>query len=932
MTVNKQQQAFDLAKDMLVSSNSSQFDDTKKYLISVLESTNWSLSLWQKVWEFLKSLFSTTAWFDKDKFNKYQKIEEKIAYLVSLGFSTVTSPLNNNDKIIINRNIWNIIEHIKNNLSQDEEIKESDAVKLTALNNLKVNLSRDEENKLNGISKKIKKLLKDNDLENAFWEMSELPAQRIQKLKTVIILLEQKWLINSDTQQAVSDFKNNFEVKLKELNEFNEEYYKLDNARTIFYWVDAKYWKIEIIDTKKQAKLEDVMKELWVDNIDSYLDTLYGQLWVTDVSQSKHKILENEFAKLKRKSNFRKTLREKKIKQPDFEKNYLNYFSFQLIEKARENFYTKKEAVFGDNVEKYDGEINNWRKVKRDKIISLQTAWDTVSLQKIFNKDSKVFFEIDWDTTWNTSIDAALRNIIDTQYWSLWIKERDSIFDHIKNRNNSNSLLYYGKKQETDDEKLKRQERTLSCLSFAWKTGSFINKKMIFPSLKGIVQASEWTVKTVIWKWVFGVITKTSVWVENILKKTNAKITKKPKTWWGKLLKSPILLALPVTKLLELWWTASNWTWWKAVDLAKQANDWINNKVKTWSNNEVDSWLQWIVAWWISKGVLWWGAWGLYDKQILNKFDEKMSREDKKKAISDFYKHLSTWKSTAEVSKILGWLDVAQKISDSTPYIFDQVEEWLSVVDELKEEKDELSKKTLKDMLEQITKIKKKIILEKTSSNKDIEKIMTQLEMYFWNIEESINWEWKFKDKLDTIKWTINKIVSYLWDWWIAWVLPNPTATTPILWNIASWNWSIAEIKKKKYNAELKKDSYSKKIEKIDNDITWIAPAPAWSSNIELINSLEKSKDKYSDNISKLEEEINETETAISKLSSLVVVWNNFSDILKLISDDSVSGSDSIIKKLNDEYAKDNNTWYSKANYETQHKDLIKKLSEIDIS
>jgi hypothetical protein len=34
-------------------------------------------------------------------------------------------------------------------------------------------------------------------------------------------------------------------------------------------------------------------------------------------------------------------------------------------------------------------------------------------------------------------------------------------------------------------------------------------------------------------------------------------------------------------------------------------------------------------------------------------------------------------------------------------------------------------------MLEQITKIKKKIILEKTSSNKDIEKIMTQLEMYF---------------------------------------------------------------------------------------------------------------------------------------------------------------------------------------------------------
>jgi hypothetical protein len=45
-----------------------------------------------------------------------------------------------------------------------------------------------------------------------------------------------------------------------------------------------------------------------------------------------------------------------------------------LIEKARENFYTKKEAVFGDNVEKYDGEINNWRKVKRDKIISLQTA------------------------------------------------------------------------------------------------------------------------------------------------------------------------------------------------------------------------------------------------------------------------------------------------------------------------------------------------------------------------------------------------------------------------------------------------------------------------------------------------------------------------------------------------------------------------------
>lgn len=932
MAPNQQEQAFELAKDLLKSWNKVLFGSTADHLVAILESTNISLSLGKKLTEFLDWLntnlhtifwvWSLSTLYNINELEKYQKIEDKVAYLVSLLFSSAPgwSALTLADKTTIQTKIWVILEKIDNHFSQDEKINESDVVVMSALSNFKISIDWDEKKELEEISKKIKKLLKDTDFEHAFWEISEEPVQRIQKLKTIIALLEQKWLINSDTSQAVSDFKTKFVPKLKELNEFNEEYFKLDNARTIFYKVDTKYGKVNILSTKEQAKLEEVMKDLGVEDIEAYVTTLYWQLWAGESREAKDKILDRGLWALKKNSKFRKTIREKKIKQPDLEKMYLSYFSLQLIERAREWFHSKKNTVFWDNESNFDETITNWRKLKRDKIIDLWWNMDIVWLQSIFNNDSKVFYELTEDDWNNQNIKDALKEVINTQYSSLLPKEKESLANHILARNNANIQLYYGKINEPEESKLRRQEMTLSALSMAWKTGSFINNKLIAPSLKGVVKASELTVSTLIWKGIFGTIAKTSVWVENILKNTNAKITKKPKTWRGKLLKSPVLLALPVTKMLELWWRASNFSWWKIKEWLKMANDWINNKVKSWSNNELDTWLQWIVVWGISKGVLWLWVWNLYDKQVVQKFEEKMSREEKEQVVSDFYTNLSNWKTSSEVSKILQGLDVAQKVNDSQPYIFDKVEEGVKVVDETKEEKEKLSKDTLEKMLEQITKIKWNITLEKDSQNKYIAEVMKQLEKKFGELENIINGKWKFEDKLEKIKWIFNKIVSDLWDWVLSW--------TPL-----SWSWEVSKIKMNINKNIFEKAKNEARITELQNDLTtvWSAPNVKPENLINTQNNIKSQIESYNTKNDKLDEDNSVLEEAKDRLEKLVKTWtaNKFSEIIKWISDD--SSTKKVLKKLKDEYEKKGSNFII-SDYKTQHDSLISELSQIDIS
>lgn len=239
-------------------------------------------------------------------------------------------------------------------------------VRHAALSNFECKLNPAESKTLASVCEKMKKIAKDNGLEDLSEIMhfqKESHAQQIVKLKEGMAICAEQGIEIDDT--VTTQFEK-LKEKIQPLEDLDHSYKHLMNTLNMVHRTGRKGFK-SMINSSQQKKLFKVLDDL-------------GQKDATFVfnaaEQAKdQRTLETEYMKLKNADTrkFAEVLRANNITQSEFERNFFSYFNFRNIEEARLNFDQQKQATFGHKIKAFEGDVNKWRGMAREKVLEIHT-------------------------------------------------------------------------------------------------------------------------------------------------------------------------------------------------------------------------------------------------------------------------------------------------------------------------------------------------------------------------------------------------------------------------------------------------------------------------------------------------------------------------------------------------------------------------------
>ncbi len=483
----------------------SNLSSSSNMLLSILEWAEWTLGLREKITAYFNSL-SPALPINLNDLQKKGSIKEKLAYLVSLNTLSLPSlPATPVDRNGIINSVNYYIELLDKHILKKEDFSESSVIRLSALNSVNIKLTSSEKAKLASIWKRIADSVKwDKNLTADLNLNNENDAQKIYKLKTLINWLIKKWKLSHDNAD-VTAFQTEFEPKLKELQELDNNYHTLNLSRNAFYRIQRNHWTVKVLNKKEYWKLSAVLTKLAGKDIWAYFKDVFNkQVW--DSTELDSSIIESELLSLKSIPWLTEALKEAGIREWDFDRYYLFYFSQELLKKAKVDFDNKKRRVFWDKLRDFEWDMNTWRKMQRDRIIEFSRADDINSLVNIFDRDRKLFVlkkSFKWifknlDADDNLIVEW-LRKVINEKYPTLSPGNQKSLVNTILCENSATNELYYG---DTNRLLWNNKESTMQdVLKLTNSAGRWIQtiEKWTTPLLRWLVKFGQWSLEFV-WK------------------------------------------------------------------------------------------------------------------------------------------------------------------------------------------------------------------------------------------------------------------------------------------------------------------------------------------------------------------------------------------------------------------------------------------------
>lgn len=685
MAINTQNSVESEALQIMNSTNSGLSSETIR-LISILEWADWTIWLRERLTAFFHNQNSPTApttWYSESTLQKKAWVKAKIAYLVSLWLWSSTP-----DNSLIISTINSTICTLENEFLKKQDFSESAVIRLWALNRYNIKLKSTESAKLASISKKLSELVKwDKNLQADLNLDYENSAQRIYKLKTLINALIKKWKLKHDDAD-VTTFQTEFEPKLDKLYELDSSYHTLNETRNSFYRIQRNHWNIKVLNSKDYKKLSTVIQKLsWKDIWTYFKEVFNKQVWEKNEIDST--VLERELESLKSGIWIQEALSEVDLKESAFDRNYLFFFSQELLKKAKLDFDHKKREVFKDKQRDFEWDVSVWRKMQRQRIIDFmrQVPPDEASLENMFDKDRKLFV-LEWRysrlrrmSETDNLIVEWLRRVIENKYPTIWRWNQRALIETIICENCATNELYYGDTNRLQwSGKNSTMQNVLGRTNTAWRWIQTV-EKYTTPILKWLIKFGKGTLEFV-WKNAAGLINGTTKKIGEILTSWNSKLQNKPKTWWGKTLKFPFQTALLLSKPLEWWVKATNFTTTKATSLVWWAYTWLNETIKNVSDWKIEDMFDILTKSYSTSLCLLWK----WTELTWDRWYDWLDVRWKRKVLEHFYQS----RTSQDVRSIMDAIDIQTKIQDSSPYIFGDeeddllIDEWVWVEDQKK--------------------------------------------------------------------------------------------------------------------------------------------------------------------------------------------------------------------------------------------------------
>ena len=707
-------------------------------LIWILEWAEWSMILREKIYKHLETLIT---WKGSIQIKQSLKDTNSLRSAITL----VASYLNSNIawKTIQEKNNF-VINKIKENVLDKEDLSESAIIRLSALNRFEVELTPKQNLTLHKIEDDLMKIVEDKipDMKSSLNFKEETNAQRIQKVSEMINFLSKKWLL-TEYPEWFEEINN----LLSPLKDLDQKYHQLNQARNRFYDIQRWYSEVEVLNNTQEKKLEIALNTLTGKNLQTYFET--------DIKPNLTTIDLNHLIDLIKISNpdIQDKIKSLNMRVWDFEKYFLFYFSTQILKRTKIEFEMKKSEVIKDKRRDFEADVKTWREIQRNRLVELcnNVVWptwpkrlDLDQIENIFNRDRKLFLRT-WDETNDTYLRTALIQLFNRKYLTATLEVREALADAIMNENEATNKLYYW--HENDLLSDKNDKWAQSFLKATWNAWRNIQKVWEYttPIVWWFVKFWQKALEKVS-SWVSSVITTTTWATKKVIWDYNTWANKKAETFLWRVVKFPFKASQVLTRPLWWWVGALDFTANKWSELVSWTYNWLNEIIKSATNDKVDNLFDVFTQTYKYALNLTgsWTAWS-WDKAF-----DMLKTSQKREILSEFYQSRNIW----EVRSLLESIDIESRIKDSSPYIFDN--DWFDDLwYEVKEEKENSNE--IKTLSWKVSKLLLKLNNDKSKDEDIYSEIIYSFEWINEEIEDNSKLE---TDKFKAIKSIITLLIK----------------------------------------------------------------------------------------------------------------------------------------------------------------------------